>query len=198
MSTSTKPQLLDASYLQDKHAAGQSYADYVATGNEKQQADWQRIYESVGLTHHQHELVGGFTRQMNVICLSGVWCGDCVQQVPLIQRIAEANRDKIDLRYLDRDEHADLQQQVTINAGKRVPVLIFAAEDYEFASWFGDRTLTRYRAMAAKQLGGACPLPGAPVAQDELDATLSDWLAEFERVHLMLRLSGRLREKHGD
>lgn len=194
----TTPTLMDAGYLKQKHAAGLSYTDYVATGNDQQQANWQQIYDSVGLTHHQHELIGSFTRKINVICLSGVWCGDCVQQVPLIQRIAEANKQAIDLRYLDRDEHADLQAQMSINAGKRVPILVFCAEDHEFVSWFGDRTLTRYRALAAKQLGGACPLPGSPVPQDELDATLQDWLDEFERVHLLLRLSGRLRQKYGD
>ena len=195
---SSKMTLVDASYLKQKHEAGLNYADYVATGKPDKQDAWRKIYDSVGLTHHQHELVTSFTRRMNVIVLSGVWCGDCVQQVPLIERIAELNRDAIDLRYLDRDEHMDLQEQVTVNAGKRVPVVVFCAEDYEFVGWFGDRTLSRYRAMAAKQLGGACPLPGAPVPQDELDATLADWLGEFERVHLLLRLSGRLREKHGD
>jgi hypothetical protein len=29
-------------------------------------------------------------------------------------------------------------------------------------------------------------------------ATVQDWLDEIERVQLMLRLSGRLRQKHGD
>jgi thiol-disulfide isomerase/thioredoxin len=194
----TTPQLLDPAYLQDKHAAGLSYGDYLATGTAKQQADWTATYDAAELTPEQHRLVASFQRQLNVLCLSGIWCGDCVQQVPLIQRIAEANPDRIDVRYLDRDEHADLQAQVTINAGNRVPVLVFCAEDHELVSWYGDRTLSRYRALAAKQLGAACPLPGAPVAQGELDATLADWLGEFERVHLLLRLSTRMRRKYGD
>ena len=192
------PPITDASYLQQKHEAGLSYADYLATGTDEQQQNWKQIYDSVGLTHHQHELAAGFTRKINVIGLSGIWCGDCVQQCPLIQRIAEANPQAIDLRWLDRDEHSDLQIQVPVNAGKRVPVLVFCAEDYELVGWYGDRVLARYRAMANKQLGGACPMPGAAVPQDELDATLQDWLDEFERVHLLLRLSGRLRKKHED
>jgi hypothetical protein len=192
------PRLLDADYLNQKHEAGLSYRDYLATGTDQQQQDWQRVYESVGLTHRQHELVAGFTRPMRVIGLSGIWCGDCVQQCPLIQRIAEANPWMIDLRWLDRDEHSDLQQQVLINAGRRVPVLLFMAEDYELCGWFGDRVLARYRALAQKELGGACPMPGAPVPQDELDATLADWLDQFERYNLMLRLSTRLRQKYGD
>ncbi len=189
---------MDAAYLKQKHEAGQLYDEYVATGKPEQQENWRRIEKQAKLSDAQRELIGSFKRRINVIGLSGVWCGDCVQQCPLIHRIAEANPEAIDLRWLDRDEHIDLQKRVSINAGHRVPVLVFCAEDYELVSWYGDRTLTRYRALAAKQLGAACPLPGAPVPQDELDATLQDWLDEFERVHLLLRLSGRLRQKHGD
>jgi hypothetical protein len=79
-----------------------------------------------------------------------------------------------------------------------VPVVIFMAEDYEPVSIYGDRTLTRYRAIAARAFGASCALPGAPVPDDELQATLQDWLDEVERVHLLLRTSGRLRKLHGD
>jgi thiol-disulfide isomerase/thioredoxin len=189
---------MDASYLSAKHAAGRTYADYLATGTQQQQENWTRVYEQATLTATQQTLVGSFVRRINVIGLSGIWCGDCVQQCPLIQRIADTNREKIDLRWLDRDEHIDLQEKVKINAGNRVPVLLFLAEDHELVGWFGDRTLQRYRSLAAKQLGVACPLPGAAVPQDEVDATLADWVDQFERVHLILRLSGRLRQKYGD
>lgn len=189
---------MNAAFLKQKHEAALPYEQYVATGDEQQQANWRRVYEQASLTDAQRTLIEGFTRRMNVIGLSGVWCGDCVQQCPLIQRIAEANPAAIDLRWLDRDEHADLQHTVRINAGDRVPVLIFCAEDYEPVAWYGDRSLNRYRALAAKQLGGMCPLPGAAVSDDEVAATLRDWLDQFERVHLLLRLSGRLRQLHGD
>ena len=187
---------MNAAYLKSKHAEGLGYETYLATDSGRA-ANWNAIYELVTLSPEQRRLIEGFTREMKVLCVSGIWCGDCVQQGPLIQRIAEASPG-IDLRWVDRDEHADLAQQIKINAGLRVPVGIFMAEDYEPVSIYGDRTLSRYRAMAAKQLGGACPLPGAPVPQEELDAELQDWIDEFERVHLLLRLSGRLRQKHGD
>jgi hypothetical protein len=72
------------------------------------------------------------------------------------------------------------------------------AEDYEFVSMFGDRTLSRYRSIAKKQIGSACDIPGIAIPQDEINATLQEWLNEFERVQLLLRLSTRLRQKHGD
>jgi thiol-disulfide isomerase/thioredoxin len=189
---------MKADFLKQKHDAGLTYNDYMASGTDQQRADWQAIYDQAPLSDAQSALLGSFTRKVNVIGLSGIWCGDCVQQCPLIQRIAEGAPEAIDLRWLDRDEHMDLQERVRINAGNRVPVLIFCAEDYEFVGWYGDRTLSRYRAIAAKQLGGTCPMPGAPVPQEELSATLADWLEQFERAHLLLRLSGRLRQKHGD
>jgi len=190
--------MMDKAFLKQKHEAGLSYDDYLATGTADQQDNWRRVGEQIKLSAAQSQLIQGFTRQMNVLAMSGIWCGDCAQQGPLLQKIAEANPQKINLRWLDRDEHADLQQHLRINGGNRVPVVVFCAEDDEMVGWYGDRTLNRYRALAAKQLGGACPLPGAAVPQDELAATLQDWLNEFERVQLILRLSTRLRQKYGD
>jgi hypothetical protein len=115
-----------------------------------------------------------------------------------MQRIAEANPARIALRLLDRDEHRDLTERVRINAGDRVPVVLFLAEDFAFCGLYGDRTLNRYRALAARQLGDACPTGILPPEKDEVAATLADWFNEFERIQLMLRLSGRLRQKHGD
>jgi len=189
---------MEPSYLESKHQAGLSYEQYLHSGTQQQQGDWRQIYDQARITDAQRQLVGSFTRQMKVIGVSGIWCGDCAQQCPLIARIAQANPEAIDLRWLDRDEHMDLQARITINGGHRVPVLIFCAEDYELVCWYGDRTLSRYRAMAHRQLAAACPLPGAPVGDDELAQTLGDWLDQFERVELLLRLSTRLREKYGD
>ena len=189
---------MDTIYLKQKHEAGLAYDDYVATGKPDKQAAWQAVYEQVKLTEKQRELLAGFKREINVIAVSGTWCGDCVRQGPMLQRIAEASSGQVNLTWLDRDDHIDLQEKVKINGGNRVPVVIFCAEDYELVGWYGDKPLSRYRIAAKQALGANCPLPGAPVPQDELDAELQDWVDQFERVHLLLRLSGRLRQKHGD
>ncbi len=190
--------LIDPSYLKAKHDTGLTYEQYLHTGSAQQREGWQAVYERTRLTDPQRNLIRGFVRQMNVIVLTGIWCGDCAQQGPLIQRIAEANPRLIDIKWLDRDEHMDLQERVMINAGKRVPVVVFCAEDFEPVGWFGDRTLARYRAIAQSQLGPACPLPGGVAPAEQIAAEQADWVDQFERVHLLLRLSGRLRNSHGD
>jgi len=192
----TTAPILDAISMHETFEAALGWEDYLATDPDRA-TRWREFHDRVALDDDQRTLLGGFVRRMPVLCISGIWCGDCVQQGPMLQRIAEAS-EAIDLRWVDRDEHAELAEKVKINAGLRVPTVIFMAEDFETLGWFGDRTLSRYRAMAAKNLGPACPVPGAPLADDELAATLQDWIDEFERFQLMLRLSPRLRHRHGD
>jgi thiol-disulfide isomerase/thioredoxin len=184
-------------HLSDKFATALPYDRYVATGTDEQQRRWKAFSERVRLTDAQRELVAGFVREMKVLVISGIWCGDCVQQCPLLEHVARENRGKIDLRFLDRDQNRDLTERFRINGGDRVPVALFMAEDFELCSAHGDRTLRRYRALARKQLGAACPTGIGGPDPDEVAATLQDWVDEFERVQLMLRLSARLRQKHG-
>lgn len=190
--------MMNASFLSEKFAAALRYDAYLRTGTDEQQRRWNQVYGAASLTAGQTDLVRGFTRDLRILVVSGIWCGDCVQQCPLLQRIVEANPARLDLRLVDRDQHRDLTEQVRVNGGDRVPVALFLAEDFEFCSAFGDRSLSRYRALAKKQLGASCPLAIAPPDADEVAATLADWLDEFERVQLMLRLSPRLRQRHGD
>lgn len=189
--------MLTAEFLRSQFEAADSYEAHVAAGAPPKQEAWNRVYNQAALTPDQRALLGAFTRRMKVLVSSGVWCGDCVAQCPLIQRIAEASP-MIDLRFADRDKQAALSSRLVINAGARVPVAVFMAEDFEFVGMFGDRTLTRYRALADRLLGAACELPHAPIGDHEVAGTLRDWVNEFERVQLLLRLSTRLRQKHRD
>jgi thiol-disulfide isomerase/thioredoxin len=187
-----------ASYLADQFDGALDYANYLATGTDEQRRRWGQVYDAIQLAAPQKELLSGFARQMNVLVISGIWCGDCVQQCPLIQRIAEANPGRINLRYVDRDQRRDLSEKLRMNGGDRVPVALFMAEDFELCGVYGDRTLHRYRALAIKQLGAACLTGIVAPDQQEMAQTLQDWLNEFERTQLMLRLSARLRQKHAD
>ncbi|NBX37679.1 MAG: thiol reductase thioredoxin [Planctomycetes bacterium] len=185
-----------ASFLQAKHAAGLRWSEYLAT-DPRRGGTWDERVARAPITAAQRTLLAGFTRRSPMICLSGMWCGDCAVQCPLLQAIALACP-MIDLVFLDRDEHLDLADEVRIAAGHRVPTVLWLTEQYEFVHLLGDRTLSRYRAMARTQLGAACPVPFAETAAEENATVLAEWLAECERVQWILRLSPRLRELHRD
>lgn len=184
--------------LFEKYQRGLPYADFLARhANPGQKERWHQVHGQVTLTDAQQKLLASFTRELPVLCLAGAWCGDCINQCPIFEHFTKA-APVIRVRYLDRDEHADVQQALQINGGNRVPVVVFFSEDgYEVAR-FGERTLSQYRQMVRLQGGPQCPT-GIPAAGESLLAQVTqDWLEEFERVQWLLRLSARLRQKHGD
>jgi thiol-disulfide isomerase/thioredoxin len=189
---------LDASYISDRFASGLPYDSYLRTGTDEQQRRWNQVHDAARLTDVQRESVGGFVREMKILVFSGIWCGDCVEQCPLIHRIAEANPGKTDLRFIERPRDAELIPELRINGGSRVPVVLFLSEDNQWCATAGDRTINRYRALAFRKLGPLCPTGIVAPEKEEVDATLGDWVNEVERVQLMLRLTPRLRQKYQD
>ena len=184
-------------FHKSKFEKGLDYGSYMNASTEQEQSRWQAVYDRVTLTDSQKQLLGGFKRKMNVLCMSGAWCGDCVRQGPILQRIAEAS-DVIDLRFLDRDSNPDLRERLRVMGGMRVPVVVFLSEDFFECGRFGARTLSTYRRMAAEQIGPACPTSIVPPPEKELATVTQEWIDMFERVQLALRLSPMLRERYGD
>jgi hypothetical protein len=158
---------------------------------------WDAMHGRFALTAQQQGLLSGFARRMPVLCLAAAWCGDCIHQCPVFDHFARAST-RIDLRFLDRDLQPEVRSALSINGGHRVPVVVFLSEDWYEVARYGERTLSIYRRMAADQLGPACPTGLVPPPDEALAAVTAEWLAEFERAQLILRLSPRLRAMHGD
>jgi thiol-disulfide isomerase/thioredoxin len=174
------------------------YADFLsAHANPEQRNRWDAFHGQVVLSKAQTELLDGFVRRMPVLVLAGAWCGDCVNQCPIFTRFAEASP-LIDVRFLDRDARPEIAAHLRVCGGQRVPVAMFLSEDFHPVVFHGDRTLAAYRMAVADQLGTSCPTGLVPPADEAVAAVVADWLGIFERVQLILRLSGRLRKLHGD
>ena len=173
----------------------EQFLDRHATPEQRER--WNAFHARVVLAADQRSLLGGFVRRMPVLVLAGAWCGDCVNQCPIFAHFAAA-APTIDLRFLDRDARPDIAAHLKVCGGQRVPTVAFFSEDFAPVLFYGDRTLSAYRAAAAAQLGASCSSGAAPPPADQIAAVISDWLDQFERVHLILRLSARLRQIHGD
>ena len=171
------------------------FLDQYATPEQRRR--WDDLHAQVALTPTQQSLLQGFRRDMLVMVVTGAWCGDCIQQCPIFDHFARQTP-RLQIRYYDRDDHGDLADALSICGGRRVPSVLFLAEDGAPCGRYGDRTLAKYRDMAAKIEGAACPTGLVAPSQSLLADVTRDWLDEFERVQLLLRLSPRLRQKHGD
>ncbi len=173
----------------------QSFLDRYASP--PQRIRWDAMHGRFSLMPEQHTLLNAFARAMPVLCMAGAWCGDCINQCPVFAHFARASS-RIDLRFIDRDARPELRDLLAINGGHRVPVVVFLSEDWFEVARYGERTVSIYRRLAVEQLGPSCPTGLVPPAAEALAATTAEWLAEFERAQLILRLSPRLRSKYGD
>ena len=174
------------------------YTDFLdAHGTPSDQHKWQGVFDSVHLSDAQTQLLKGFKREMNVLCMAGAWCGDCVKQCPIFHQFEKVSS-KVQVRFLDRDADPELAGELKVCGGSRVPQVVFLSEENKLVGRYGDRTLSAYRRMASQLSGAACSTGLMAEGDSGLAAVVQDWLNEFERIQLILRTSPGLRRIHGD
>lgn len=179
------------------HESGKPYEQYLAASPTDKADRWREMAEQIpALTREQIDRLTGLNRTLKIIALSGVWCGDCVRQGPMLHRLASAC--EADLRWVERDDNAELRDELRVVGAMRVPVVVFCTEDFWEIGRFGDRMLSTYLRKASNEMGAACPVPYAAPPEGDLAAEQAEWLDIFERMLLMARLSPPLRERHGD
>lgn len=188
-----------ASFWKEQFDRALPYEAYLKESDPAKADRWHQMAGHIPpLSAEQAQRVSGYGRKMRVLTYSGVWCGDCVRQGPMLQRIAEACGPDVEVRFIDRDASEELKDELRILGAMRVPIVVFLSEDYFEVGRFGDRLLTVYRAKAAREVGPACAAGIVAPPPDELAAEQGEWVDIFERMLLMLRLSPPLRERYGD
>lgn len=174
-----------------------SYQEHISTGSSAHQERWAVAYANVELDPSQIALLSSFKRVLNILVLSGTWCGDCARQCPIIQRIAEAAPASMTVRFIDNERIPELRDEFRIHGAARVPVVVTLSEDFLEINRFGDRMLSVYRRKAQTELGAACDI-GSTGPKSESALELCEWIEHFERLHLLLRVSPFLRKRHND
>lgn len=182
----------------EKWPSGLGYAQFLDKyATPEQRRRWDDQHALISLTQQQQDLLGSFRRDMLVIVVAGAWCGDCVQQCPIMDHFA-LKSPRIQIRYFDRDDNPELADELAICGGRRVPSVLYMSEDGAPCGRAGDRTLAKYRDSAKNLDGAFCPTGLVAPSQSLQAAVIQDWLDDFEKIQLMLRTSPRLRQLHGD
>ncbi len=181
----------------EEFARALRYEEYLAASDQAHASKWRALQDRIALPGDRADVIGGFSRKINVLVYSGVWCGDCVRQGPMLAEIAR-NSDRIDLRFREREDECRLGEELRMNGAWKVPVAVFLSEDFFEVGRFGDRTLSVYRRMARDRLGPSCSTGLVPPPPLELETEVREWTDIFERIHIILRLAPMLRKRYGD
>ena len=74
----------------------------------------------------------------HLLVLSEDWCGDAVNTVPIVARLAE-RCPNVDLRVLARDVNPDIMDAHLTGSSRSIPVIIVLDDGYEERGWWGPR-----------------------------------------------------------
>ena len=173
-----------------------SYPDYLLTGKRHERERWESYAAGISLTAEQLRQAQAFKRKIPVLVLSGIWCGDCARQGPMLRALELASPLLI-FRFIDNKANASLQEELRVNGAEKVPVVVSFSEDFFEVGRFGDRHLSVYRRKLNAELGAACD-PGIETREAELSVELGEWVTYFERLQALLRLSPLLRKRYAD
>lgn len=84
------------------------------------------------------EILKKVDQPMNWLVITEGWCGDSSQNLPFINKMAEAS-DKIDLRIILRDENPEIMNQFLTNGTKSIPKLVCLNPENEVLWTWGPR-----------------------------------------------------------
>ena len=98
-----------------------------------------RLDRTAKLMPELESVVQSVDRNYTFLILTEAWCGDAAQNIPLFQKIAEANP-KFRVRLVLRDENLDLMDEHLTNGGRSIPkVLVIDDASQEVMGTWGPR-----------------------------------------------------------
>ena len=118
----------------DNAATFQGYLETVDKNRELWHGVYERVRVSEEVVAEASQIPGGW----HLVALSEDWCGDAVNTLPVIARLAEAA--DWDLRVFGRDDNPDLMDgHLTNGRSRSIPVVIVYDEHFNEIGWWGPR-----------------------------------------------------------
>lgn len=109
---------------------------------------WRGVYQRARVPEETLARIASLPGFWHLLVLSEDWCGDAVNIVPIVARMAEA-APNMDMRLLARDENLDVMDAHLTGTSRSIPVVILLDDAFHECGWWGPRP----RALQAWVLG---------------------------------------------
>jgi hypothetical protein len=124
--------------LKDRFENAPRFAQFLASA-EKNATLWRDTYRLTRVPPETVSRADALAGRWHLLVLNEDWCGDAVNTIPHLARLAELSRN-VDLRVLGRDANPDLMDAHLSSTGARaIPVVIVLDEAFEERGWWGSR-----------------------------------------------------------
>lgn len=131
-----RPPILPTIDWKEIYESGRTYKTWLDEAEMKNHQE-QMItnYEKTAVFDHEKALLNSLSKSVYVVVIAEDWCGDVVRQVPSLEKLIEGT-DKVQSRYITREQHKDVFVRYLTNGGEAIPKIIFLSSDYvETGSW---------------------------------------------------------------
>jgi hypothetical protein len=160
-------ELIDRTTSRDRYLGAPEFEDMLASVEENVDlwaAVWRRAVVPDEFLRRVERLGGAW----HFLVLSEDWCGDAVNTVPVVAKLAELSAN-LDLRVLARDENLDLMDAHLTGTSRSIPVVIAFDEEFREQGWWGPRPAE----LQAWAVG-----PGRTLEKDERYKRVRAWYAK--------------------
>lgn len=121
---------------EDRYISAPRFAEYLASV-EKSRDMWHALAERARVSDEVLDQVRQLP-PLRLLALSEDWCGDAVNTLPIIARMAE-EVPHLDFRVLGRDASPDLMDTHLTNGSRSIPVVIVYDEAFRELGYWGPR-----------------------------------------------------------
>ncbi len=109
--------------LADGKTTGSDHSDARVGFTRLNRQRMNRLEKTVLVTDQLRTAAANIERPMIWLTITEGWCGDAAQNVPVLEKIASVS-DKIETRYILRDENPELMDQFLTSGSRSIPKLI--------------------------------------------------------------------------
>lgn len=123
--------------MRDRFQKAKTFDEYLETV-EKNRELWRGVYERAKVPDELAAAARATGDHWNLVALTEDWCGDAVNTLPVVARLAEAAG--WSLRVMERDQNPDLMDaHLTGEHSRSIPVVIVYDDDFNEIAWWGPR-----------------------------------------------------------
>lgn len=121
----------------EAYEAGRTFEAFVEAA-ESNEAMWRAMAARAPVIQQAAARIEAIPGTWRLLVLADDWCGDAVNTVPLLARLAEAAAN-LDLRIVGRDEWPGIMDRHLTGTSRSIPVAIALDADGRPRGWWGPR-----------------------------------------------------------
>jgi hypothetical protein len=124
--------------MRDRYEAALTFEGFVGAAEQNKEL-WTTMYKLARVPESFVARVRALPARLHLLVLNEDWCGDSVNTLPAIAKLASLVPGRIDLRVIGRDANPDLMDSHLTGSSRSIPVVIMLDDDYVERGWWGPR-----------------------------------------------------------